>query len=153
MKGDVASELGVIQTLKPAAYTSSQNNGANSNGAVDLAENEVFNGCMFVINVGTWTDGTFTVAIEEADDDGSGAPDTSTWSEVADADLVMGSNGEPVIDGDPDDEQVYKVGYVGQKRHVRAKVTVSGGPGTGVPLGISVVMGAPRSAKVTTGEF
>lgn len=146
---DLGNRLGVLQSLSPAAYTSNQNSGANTNGAVDLGENEVFNGALAVISVGAWTDGTHTFAIEHADDDGTGAPDTSTWSEVPDTDLI---GSEPVVDADADDEQVYKVGYLGDKRHVRVKVTATGTT-SGAIYGAVFVLGAARSAPVTTGNF
>ena len=58
-----------VTQIAPQALTSSPSDGAD----VDLQD---ANGATFMIQVGTWTDGTFTFEFEEADDDGTGSPDT-----------------------------------------------------------------------------
>jgi len=126
---DLYNNLSVAQSLAPAART------ADENGAgVDL---QGFHGAMVVVHTGAITDGTHTIEVQESDDD-------STYTAVADADL-QGS--EPAI-GVADDNKIYKIGYMGTKRYIRAVVTVAGATTGGVYDAV-VVRGAPRKAPVS----
>lgn len=118
-----------VQSLKPAARTAS----ANGTG-VDISSYE---GAMAVIDVGAWTDGSHTFELQESDDD-------STYTAVAAADL---QGTEPVVDGAPDDDQIYELGYLGSKRYLRVATTVSGTT-TGAVYSASIVRGHPHVASV-----
>lgn len=131
---DLKAHISPAQTLRPAART------ADANGEnVDLAN---FDAAVVVIDVGTWTDGTHTFEVQEADDDGSGSPDT--WAAVADADL---DGSEPVVDGAADDDQIYEIGYIGGKRWLRVVVTVASAT-TGAVYAATVVRGKGRNLPV-----
>lgn len=122
---DISKDITVEQSLAPAART------ADANGTgVDLAN---FDGATVVVDAGAWTDGAHTFTVEESDDD-------STYSAVADADLV---GTEPVIDAADEDEQVYLVGYIGTKRYIRVAVAVASAT-TGAVYGASVIRGLAR---------
>ncbi len=126
---DLYNNLDVVQSLPPAART------ANANGAgVDM---HGFHGAMVVVSTGTITDGTHTIEVQESDDN-------STFTAVADADL-QGS--EPAIAA-ANDNQVYRIGYMGTKRYIRVAVTVAGAT-TGGVYGAVVVRGHPRKAPVS----
>ena len=92
-----------------------------SNATVDGASADrrsgkvAYNDVVAVIDVGTWTDGTHTFTLEDS-------PDDSTWTAVA-AGLF---NGVCVVDGAADDEQQYKIDYLGSEQYVRVTVTSSG---------------------------
>ena len=125
---------GPAQTLAPAAHT------ASADGtSVDL---KGFSSATVLIDVGVWTDGVHTFEVEHAPDDGTGA--AGTFAAVADADLI---GAEPVVDGAADDDQIYKIGYHGDKRWLRVAVTVSGET-DGAVYGVSVVRGRPAAAPV-----
>lgn len=120
---DLYHNLSPAQSLGPAART------ASADGAgVDLLGYE---SAMAVIDAGAWTDGTHTFELQESDDD-------STYTAVADADL---QGTEPVVDGAADDDQVYRIGYLGSKGYLRVSVVVTGSPSTGAVYGAQIVRG------------
>lgn len=125
MRTDIKNHLTVGQSLKPAARTAS----ANGTG-VDLAG---FDAAMVVIDAGAWTDGSHTFEVQESDDN-------SSFTAVASADL---DGTEPVVDGAPDDDQIYVIGYHGIKRYLRVATTVSGTT-TGAVYSASIVRGNGR---------
>jgi len=126
---DLKNNIGVVQSLAPKARTSSENG-----TGVDL---QGFHGAMAVIETGVITDGTHTIAIEES-------ADNSTFTAVADGDL-QGS--EPAIVA-ADDNEVYRIGYMGTKRYIRVAVTVASATTGGVYRG-SILRSAARKAPVS----
>jgi len=116
---------------------------ANGDATVDL---QGYQGALIVIQSGTITDGTlYTFELKESDDD-------STYSAVADADLVAG--GPANTDVEPsfaatDDNHTHWFSYVGTKRYLRIDLaTVTGSPSTGGHFIGTVIKGAPRHAPV-----
>jgi len=93
---------------------------------------------MFAIQVGAWTDGTFTFEVEEAADSSGSA---GTYAAV-DSDDLIGT--EPVIDDATTDGTVVYVGYRGSKRFVRLTCTVTGTPTTGATLSAMAIRGHYR---------
>lgn len=129
-RADIKNHISVAQSLRPAAHTA-DTNGEN----VDLAN---FSAACVVIDLGAWTDGTHTFEVQEADDDGTGAPDV--WAAVPDADL---DGSEPVVDAADEDETVHEIGYHGIKRWLRVVVTVASAT-TGAVYAATVVRGRGR---------
>jgi len=126
---DLHNNVNAAISLTVAART------ATTNGAsVDLAG---FNAAEVFVVTGTITDGTHTISLEESDDN-------TTFSTVA-ASNLLGS--APTITA-PDDDKVFRFGYVGGKRYVRVKTTVSGATSGGT-YGAIVLRGYPIHAPVT----
>jgi hypothetical protein len=125
---DLHSYLSPVVSLAPAVRTAS----ANGTG-VDL---QGFESALIVIETGTITDGTHTIEVQESNDN-------STFTAVADADL---QGTEPAI-GVSDDNAIYKIGYIGNKRYIRVAVTVSDAT-TGGVYGAMVVRGHGRHQPV-----
>lgn len=90
--------------------------------AANLANQGNAQQALAVIDVGAWTDGTHTFTVQEAEDDGSGSPDT--WGTAAAA-KTQGTN-PVVVDGATDDDQTYYVGLTYPAEHVRVTVTTTG---------------------------
>jgi hypothetical protein len=128
MMRDLKNNFDAVISLAPAARTAS----ANGSG-VDLSG---YGGAMVLVTTGLITDATHTIEVQESEDN-------ATFTAVADADL---QGTEPAI-GAADDNKVYRVGYLGNKRYVRVVVTVAGAT-TGGVLGASVVRGLPRYAPL-----
>lgn len=123
---DLDKEVSVASTLLPNVRT------ATATGTtVDLAG---FGKAMFVAHDGTITDGTFAFDPEESDDG-------SSWANIAAGDL----SGSFTNATSAADDTVQEVGYLGTKRYVRCNVTVTGSPGTGGPVGVSVVRAGART--------
>lgn len=101
---DIRNQVAVEQTIAPA----SQSAGAVTGSGVDLANADK---AMAIISIGAVTSTGYSFALEHAEDDGSGSPDT--WEAVP----------SDEIEGDlPDLSQastVVTVGYHGVRRHLR----------------------------------
>lgn len=116
-------EFWTIQVLVPKAYTASTN-GSN----IDRYRN----GGYFALNLellpGLWTDGTHAFTIQEADDNGSGAP--GSWTTVAATDLLYDANansaGGTFTSITAVTSTVQRIDYIGRKRWVRVISTLSG---------------------------
>ncbi|MDZ4250295.1 MAG: hypothetical protein U0990_09430 [Candidatus Nanopelagicales bacterium] len=116
----------LLTTLGPAARTSSA-----TGSTIDLA---TYRFPTVHALVGTITDGTHVLDVEEADDDGTGTPDT--WADVAAADL-LGAFATLASDVNQ------SVTYLGKKRFLRVNVTVTGGPATGGVYAVGVQPAMP----------
>lgn len=126
---DLYNDVGYTQSLAPAARNATANGtGVDVNG---------FSGAVFVISVGTWTDGTHTFDMQESDDN-------STFTSVA-AGQLQGT--EPVVSSAGTASKVYKVGYLGSKRYLRVAVTVAGAT-TGAVYGAAIMTGHAATKPV-----
>lgn len=107
-------------SISPAVITASANGtGVDCQNADAVA---------IIVNTGTYTDGSHVITLEESDDD-------ATYTDVADTD-ILGT--EPTIDAVGDADSVFKFGYIGNKRYVRAVTTVAGAT-SGAAYGVTVV--------------
>jgi hypothetical protein len=130
---DLHNNLNAVRGISPAAIISA--NGTTTSQTIDVVE---YGSVEFIFLAGAITDGTFTVTLYEGD-----ASNMSDEAAVADADL-LGS--EPALTS-ADANTVKRLGYIGSKRYVRAKVVQSGAT-TGGFLACAVVQGHPKRAPV-----
>jgi hypothetical protein len=72
-----------------------------------------FESVEFIVFSGTLGTGTIDFTLQEADDDGAGAPDT--YSDVAAGDIL----GTPPTILATEDDKVWRFGYIGKKQWVR----------------------------------
>jgi hypothetical protein len=128
---DLGSMVKLNFSIGVAAKTTATVNGT----AIDLAP---YDGAAVLFHVGTWTDGTHTLTVEESDASGSG------FATVAAADLI-GTLANVTANGSPN--TIQEVGYIGKKRYIRP-VIVSAGTTTGAVLGATVLTGFPRKMPV-----
>lgn len=127
---DLKNNIEFDQSLPPeSAPVTTSANGASSDLSGGYSAAVAF-------NIGPWGDGTHTFSVEESDDD-------STFTAVAAADL---QGTAPVVNDATDDNQVYVVGYIGNKRYIRAVCTVTGGPVTGLVRDANVARSSLRYA-------
>ena len=125
MTVDFYNNLSAVTTLPPAVRT------ANENGSVvDL---QGYQGALLAAIVGTITDGTHSLTVQESDD-GTG------WSDVAATDLQG-------IFANLTSNTVQEVGYMGNKRYIRVNAIVSGATNGGA-YAVAVVRGAARKYPV-----
>lgn len=136
----------VVAQVAPGAYTADPSAGADVNHDDDVEVG-------FLVHVGTWTDGTFTIGVEEADPTTPDGDTADTYADVDAADVFdvdgnLDANGELVVsDGSFDDSGVI-IKYRGSKKFVRVTVTVTGSPTTGATLSI-VALKYPRHENTT----
>lgn len=124
---DIRSNLELVKTINPAAYTSDQ-----TGAGVDLSG---FNGAMAIVQVGAITDGTHTPKLQESDDN-------STFTDVVAADLQAGTGAVGLAVATANTTQT--VGYKGAMRYIRVYVTSSGA--TGAIYGAQILKGYPAIA-------
>jgi hypothetical protein len=121
MRRDIASNIGVDQSLAPVDYS------ATTKGtAVDL---KGFNSAAVVVNTGAITSsGKYVVSVQESD--------TTTDGDFSDVDAsqIVGS-----LPSELAASSSYKVGYIGNKRYIRAVITKTSG--TSIVAGAIVVLG------------
>jgi hypothetical protein len=122
---------GVLKSIKAQAIA------ATTNGtAADMAPSSTLPGSeslVCIADAGTCTDGKYTVSLEESDDN-------STFTAVAAADL----QGSFTQINAAADETIEVVGYIGDKRYVRAKITEDSAGVTGVIISVCLVRGHPK---------
>lgn len=151
MLRDLHSNIKVVQHVAAAAITATN----TPSSGVDTAG---FSSIEFLIAVGVVTNianspqPTWAFKLQESD---SASAD---FTDVTDDDMVLvGSAKSPVaapnastgvfltIDDAAEDAQVYRVGYIGNKRYVRVVATAANTPGS-TPYAVVAVLGHPAIA-------
>lgn len=133
---DMANDVSVAATITPIVV----NNDTEGTGvAVDLAGYE---SATLIVHVGVSGDTLsgsvyHTVKLQE-----SATTTSGDFTDVAAGDCI-GTNGQ-VIDDAAEDDVVIKLGYVGNKRYVRAFIDTTGTHTNGTPIGAVVVRGRTR---------
>lgn len=128
MRDSMYDDTAVRVSLAPAVRSA---NATVSGTSVDMAGNRNnFRVAMMVVIAGAVTDGTHTVSLEESDNG------TTGWTAVA-AENREGSF-PAITSASPN--TIYKVGYNGNKRHIRASITTTGAPGTPVGGTVSAII-------------
>lgn len=90
----------------------------------------------FYVDIGAWTDGTHTIALEASDDG-------STWTDVPATDIV----GTPPVIGDATlDGAMRAFDYKGLAKNVRVKTTVAGAT-TGATYQVFAVLHHPDASN------
>lgn len=128
-----------VHALKPVLALAYAAKTATGNG-LDI-DTSGFESCTFHLGSGTITDGTHTPKLQEADDNGSGAP--GTYADVAAAGLIQSFTALTTGAGNGG-SAVQEVGYIGGKRWCRIVVTVSGAT-TGGVYGANAILSHARS--------
>jgi hypothetical protein len=140
---DLSNNISPAISLK-AAVTSANTTGTG----VDLSG---YNSATMIVDVGAegvTLSGSvyFEIAIQHSDDN-------STYTACTQADIIDGTIAASGIfykidgsgTGDPDTTGIiYRVGYVGIKRYIRAVLTKTGTMATGTPIGVMVVRSHAR---------
>lgn len=125
---DIASNVGLAASLVPAVQSATL-----KGSAVDLLG---FESAVLVINTGAIAgDGLYSIAMQESDTTTDG-----DFDDVAAADLVG------TLPAALEASTVYKQGYIGNKRYVRAVITKTSG--TSIAAGAVFVKGRPHNAPV-----
>ncbi|MCG3197091.1 MAG: hypothetical protein GHCLOJNM_01575 [bacterium] len=124
---DQKNRLSAKNSLNSAVYTTGTSNGTG----VDLAG---YDAATVVISAGAYTNGTHTIHLEDS-------ADNSSYTDVA-AGYLIGS--AVVLDGTPDQNKAYTIGYIGSKRYLRV-ASVIGSGATGAHYSATVIRGLPAS--------
>jgi hypothetical protein len=118
-----------VQNAYDAATVASD--GDTNGNTIDL---KGYHSGMFVLRVGTLTDGTYTLGIEESSDG-------STWADI-DSSRVIGT--AVALDAANEHDAL---GFVTEKRYARMTVTAASTT-SGADITGLVVIGSPEQAKV-----
>ncbi len=121
-----------------ALITATRTANATVNGdTVDLnLSGQNFRAAMFVIHTGTVTDGSHAISVQDS-------PDGTAWTAAA-ADEISG--GPPTIVA-VNDDSVFEVGYIGDRRYVRIQVITTAST-AGATVGAVCLLGQPSSTPV-----
>lgn len=145
---DFHSTTDIVQAI--AAQTVNTAGGAVNSGDIDL---QGCNGAIVTVNFGANGGDTlsasnyFTVTIEHADDDGTGAADT--YADCDSTDIIGATPASGVVitvDDAAEDAASYKVGYVGDKRFIKVTITPNGTLTNGNPVSSDVIKGGLSNA-------
>ena len=136
---DIHNNLAVVQAIDPQVVNSG--GGAKDSGDIDL---QGFKSAEVIVNFGTshagdTLNGTnkYTVKLEHKLDGGS-------YEDVAAGDVLgvtPDSGIVATVDADGEDEQAYKLGYIGGRRYIRVTVAPNGTLANGCPIGATLIKG------------
>lgn len=143
---DVDSHAVAVNAITPQTLTSGS--GAVNSGDQDL---QGFYGALLTFaigdNGGDTLNGTnkFELKLEHAEDDGDGAADSYA---AVDADDVVGatpdgSGNVVIVDDAAEDDQIYQMAYVGNRRFIKATLTPQGTLANGNPAALALVKMLP----------
>jgi hypothetical protein len=134
---DNKSNHKAVQSLAVTARTSTA-----TGTAVDRAG---FESATFLFHVYSWTNGTHTFGAEHSDNG-------TDYTAVPTADLI----GTAVVEANDDSPaaadlagKTTLIGYIGGKRYIKPKATVTGSPANGAVYGVDVLLGHPHVAPVS----
>jgi hypothetical protein len=141
MLRDLYNKTKVLAALEPAVAT------GDING--DSIDTRGYESCVLVAQLGQTGDtlsGSVKVEFEVEESD-----DASSWTDVADADLlnyVDGTNDGcfAVVDSNSEDDAVFVTGYRGYKRYVRIVANLTGTHTNGIELAGVAILGHPHGA-------
>lgn len=128
LKTDIAQSL----ALNPSTIASSTTTAGNE---IDMAG---FGSLTLIPSIGTRTDGTFTILVQDSDVSGSGFVD------VAD-DFLIGTEAAAAI---ITSNTASKIGYVGKKRYVKCSMVSTGVTSGSTSVQIVAIKGEPLHAPV-----
>lgn len=132
-RNSVYTNVTARQSLPPAA----RNAPANGTGVDRFVGSDMHRTAMVLVSTGAITDGTHTIEVQDSDDN-------STFAAVADQ-FLQGT--EPSIVS-TDDNKLFFVGYIGERRYLRVALTASSGV-TGGLFGADVLLGEPSRGPVS----
>lgn len=147
----IHNEIKPVQSLQPQTVTSG--GGAVNTSDIDL---QGFDAAEIIVNVGAnggdTLNGTnkFTLKLEHADDDGTGAADS--YAAVGDTDIVGATQSSGVfatIDDAAEDSMLYRLGYIGGKRFIKVTITPAGTLSNGNPFSVTIIKGHPYIAPTS----
>lgn len=143
---DAANNLLVKKVLTPVSGA-----GDNTAQVGDIIDRQGYDTLTYAILIGAVADAdaTFTALLEEGD-----AANLSDAAAVADADMISQTSGtapEAAASFQFDsDNQVRKLGYIGNKRYTRLTITPANNTGAWL-IGACALLGQPSVAPVTQG--
>lgn len=129
---DLYNNLAIVQALAPVAVAAD-----NTGSAIDLAG---YDSALIILSVGTVTDGTYAIEIQESD--------TTTAGDFAAVDAADLIGTEKTGITTTNDETYYAVGYKGSKRYIRYVITETSAGSTGGVMSVVVIKGNPAHAPV-----
>lgn len=111
--------------------------GSNTNTDTVTIDTAGFEQLEFIFQSGTVTDGTYNVSLRHADES------SFSDAEAVSADETLGAFSFTAAD----DNASKRVGYIGKKRYVQARLT-STGVSSGGQFGATAILGVPHHAPV-----
>jgi hypothetical protein len=139
---DLISNIQVKRAISPVVVTD------NTASVSQIIDTQGYNSAGFLINIGTLSDAdtTVTALLEEGD-----AANLSDAAAVADVDMTSQTPGTAPETAASfqfdDDNEVRKIGYIGNKRYIRLTLTPANNAGN-IPIAALAVLGHPSVLPV-----
>lgn len=134
---DIRSNLKVNLALASVAISSDT---TTTGVSIDTSQFEL--GLMFAVDISAYTDGTFTLSIETADDTGFSV--NLTEIKTGDDNFLEGADGVALTAVTAVGDKVLTVGAFGNRKFARIKI-VSTGTSSGATLSARVIQAAENS--------
>lgn len=135
-QNDIYHDLKIVQAMAPKAVDAD-----DTGDAIDLLG---FDSVLVELNVGAVTDGVYAFELQESDTTTAG-----DFAAVADGDLIGTEKTGIATGAGNGGDAVYKLGYIGNKRYVRYKITETSAGSSGMLAAVTVVLGNPAHAPVS----
>jgi hypothetical protein len=116
----------------------SQTIGSNTTTVGNIIDTVGFESLLFLVSLGNWTDGTFTVKLEEGDDSG--------LSDAADVPAAQVLGTLPALGAD---NAIGRVGSIGKKRYQRLSIVTTGVTTGSTGVSAQAVLAHPKHAPVS----
>lgn len=139
---DMTNNIQVKRVISPTRVTD------NTAQVGQVIDRQGYRAVMYTINIGTLADAdaTFTVLLEEADASGG------AYTAVADADMISQTSGTAPETAASfqfdDDNEVRKLGYIGNKRFTRLTITPANNSGN-ADISAAALLLEPANAPVS----
>lgn len=142
---DFVNNFQLKRAISPVTQT-------NSDTALvsQIIDRQGYDSLAFLIATGTLSDAdaTFAVTMDESDDSG-----LSGSNSVATTDMISQTAGTAALTAAgftfASDDQVRKIGYIGNKRYVRLTITPTGNNSGSAPICAMALLGNPQMKPVT----
>lgn len=138
-KTDQASNILLKRSISPKAVTTSQ-----TGTGVDV---QGYEAVTFILSTGHYTDGEYAVLMEDSDDNATYAPVLESSGKLINVDNFPYSEDatDYLITSLVSQDEIFWVGYVGNKRYVRARIYANMAM-TGMVFAACFLLGDPHSA-------
>lgn len=134
-QNDNYHDLKVVQACAPQAVSADK-----TGDAIDLLG---FDSVLVELSVGVVTDGVYAFELQESDTTTAG-----DFTAVADGDLIGTEKTGIATGAGNGGSAIYKLGYIGNKRYIRYKITETSAGSTGMLAAVTAILGNPAHAPV-----
>jgi len=132
MEQEIHGKIKAVHSIPHQVHTATTTNGAS-------IDTKGFESCEHIVHVSVALNGSFTLEVQQAPDNGSGA--AGAFAAVPAAEVI----GTALVISIADANKVFRIGSIGKERHQRVVLTETAANSAGV-LGVTTILSNPRNA-------